>query len=204
MAARGVADFLMDFGSPISKPTLALAAPPAAPVIAPISVDKQIREAVEAAEAAMAARFADEQQVLRAELEQAHAAEQAKREDALLEQTAMLIEDRLQAANEALVKQTHLAVARVLSAALTKQMQERVLDKLAATLRAALADNNAVRLRVSGPVALYAALIERLGDTAPDFEFTQADAVDLTVTIDEALYATRLGDWSAELAEVLR
>jgi hypothetical protein len=201
--ARSLADFLTDFGSPDPVSPPALVAPVATIGFAPEVVERRIREAVEAAESAMAERHAREKEALRAELAAAHAAELAQLAETTNQHNAALIERGLEAVHETVVERTQVAVARILGLALTEQMQARALDHLAATLRSALADKTVMRLRITGPEALHAALVERLGDAAPAIMFTPSNALDLTVAMDDTLYATRLADWSAELAAVL-
>jgi hypothetical protein len=205
MPALAIADFLTDFGSPVREEArpLRLAVPQPKPGIDPAEVEIRIAQAVAEAEAATSARHQAQWLVDRADLESRHAAELAALRAELGENSAQLITARFTALEQALIEQTGGVVARILGAILTEQMQTRSVETLTAALRSALADRETVRLRVSGPAFMHEALMERIGPLAESIEFIETDAVDLTVAVDDALYATRLGDWSAELAQVL-
>src|SRR5438445_818949 len=72
--------------------------------------------------------------------------------------------------------------------------------RLAAAHEAAL---EAERIGVRGPLSLFEPLKAALGDRAANLDFTEAPGFDLTVTIDETVFETRIAEWSASLSEVL-
>ncbi|TIU24661.1 MAG: hypothetical protein E5W38_30465, partial [Mesorhizobium sp.] len=82
-------------------------------------------------------------------------------------------------------------------------LQKRSLDALTRTIGAAVADSEAVRIGVRGPLSLFEPLKAALGDRAANLDFTEAPGFDLTVTIDETVFETRIAEWSASLSEVL-
>ena len=42
-----------------------------------------------------------------------------------------------------------------------------------------------------------------MGDLSKYLEFTESPSADLTVTVNETLFETRLADWSTALSEVM-
>jgi len=60
-----------------------------------------------------------------------------------------------------------------------------------------------VRIGVRGPLSLFEPLSAALGSRAANLDFTEASGFDLTVTIDETVFETRIAEWSASLSEVL-
>lgn len=207
MPALALADFLTDFGAPSSvertRPIRIATAQPAMAGIDPAEVELRIAQAVAEAEAALMARQEARWLVDRSELEARHAAELAAVRASLSEAAVDTIGTRFEAMEEALLERTGMAVARILGTVLSGQMQLRAVETLATRLRDILIEGKAVRLRISGPASLYEALVARIGEAAASLTFTETDAVDLTVAIDDALYTTRLADWSTDLAEVM-
>jgi hypothetical protein len=84
----------------------------------------------------------------------------------------------------------------------TETLRVQAIAALVETVRAALRDGDALRLRISGPAALHARFAAALGDDAARFRFEPSDSLDLTVSLDNRLYATRLEEWAAALAEM--
>ena len=64
-------------------------------------------------------------------------------------------------------------------------------------------DGEAVRISIRGPASLYDGLQASLGAFAADLHFEEAPGFDLTVAIDDAVFETRLSEWSAALSQVL-
>ena len=60
-----------------------------------------------------------------------------------------------------------------------------------------------MRIAVRGPLSLFETLKASLGPRAANLDFIEAPGFDLTVTIDEAVFETRMAEWSATLSEVL-
>ena len=104
---------------------------------------------------------------------------------------------------DALHKLTTAVAGRILGGLVSDDVRRRSLDGLAGTIREAVGDAEAVRIRVSGPQSLFAALAERLGETARLLHHVEAPGIDLAIDIDGELFETRLSDWSAMLAEAL-
>ncbi|TIR88239.1 MAG: hypothetical protein E5X08_32115, partial [Mesorhizobium sp.] len=98
---------------------------------------------------------------------------------------------------------TAATVARIIGGVVSDDLQERSIEALARTVSAAIADSEAVRIGVRGPLSLFEPLKASLGDRAANLDFTEAAGFDLTVTIDETVFETRIAEWSASLSEVL-
>ena len=82
-------------------------------------------------------------------------------------------------------------------------LQKRSLEALARTIGEAVADNEAVRIGVRGPLSLFETLKTALGPRAANLDFVEMPGFDLTVAIDEAVFETRIAEWSAALSEAL-
>jgi hypothetical protein len=207
MTGRALFDVLTDFGSATRRPL----ADPMEPVI----VDP-VEEAVQAfdyaaalaggiaeAEAALAERLAAEYGASIAEMESRHAAELASIQADLGKQAAAIVNERLDAMREQISASTAAIAARVLGTMVTDDLSRRSIEALAVTIGAALEDREAVRIRVRGAPALCEALHDAMGARADQVDFAPGEGFDLTVTIDESILETRLGEWSHALTEVL-
>lgn len=206
MAERALADFLTDFGrGPAPVAGEAAAMPSIAEVLAPPPLDP---EAILAAEVAVAeARLRTELQTAA----EAALAEQQQRHDAELEAlraelgalAGQRIAAELAAAEERFVALISDATARILSSMLSDDLNRRSVERLADMIRGAVADRDAVRIRVAGPQSLFETLQAALGPLAAQCDFAEAPGFDLTVAIDDALFETRLTEWSATIGEVI-
>ena len=63
--------------------------------------------------------------------------------------------------------------------------------------------SRAARIGVRGPLSLFEPLKAALGSRAANLDFAEAPGFDLTVSIDETVFETRIAEWSASLSEVL-
>ncbi|TGQ52850.1 hypothetical protein EN836_17425 [Mesorhizobium sp. M1C.F.Ca.ET.193.01.1.1] len=207
MASGALFDLLPDFGSRAPR----AGQPPAAPDIerkpdaSPPQADigALIAEAVAEAEAALEAR-------LGATHAAALEAERRANDDAakaFLESfggdLGTAIATRIDAMEARVAALAGVTIARIIGGIVSDDLQKRSLDALASTISAAIADSEAVRIGVRGPLSLFEPLKAALGDRAANLDFTEAPGFDLTVTIDEAVFETRIAEWSASLSEVL-
>ncbi|WP_292333909.1 hypothetical protein [Mesorhizobium sp.] len=110
---------------------------------------------------------------------------------------------RIDAMEARVAELTAATVARIIGGVVSDDLQERSIEALARTVSAAIADSEAVRIGVRGPLSLFEPLKASLGDRAANLDFTEAAGFDLTVTIDETVFETRIAEWSASLSEVL-
>lgn len=118
--------------------------------------------------------------------------------------SATLIEIRMTEMESRLTSLATAAAARILAGLLSDDIQKRSIERLAAALGEALADPDAVKVRVTGPQSLFAALAERMGERAQHLHHVEAESLDLIVDIDDRLFETRLSEWSEHLNEVLQ
>lgn len=107
---------------------------------------------------------------------------------------------------EAEVRVTEFAVAalaRAVGSILSEEIQKRTIAGLTLAIREAMADRDAVRIRVRGPLSLFETLRASLGAQAAKLDFAEAPGLDLTVSIDGNPIETRLSEWSAGISEIL-
>lgn len=210
MPALALADALMDFGAPDpARPMIHVLRPvEPQPLLSPpvdeTLVAKRVADAVIRAETRMRERHEEELAALKSELEARHAAEIDAFANRLSAEAGIRIGEAMQVLESTLTERTGNTVARTLGYALAKPMAERAVSELAQVMRKALSERDILRIHVSGPASLRTALAAKLGSDGDRIVFTEADSIDLTAALDETLYATRLGDWSARLAEVLK
>ena len=207
MASAALFDLLPDFGSRTSAANQAPAAHaaehmPAAP--APqADIGALIAEAVVEAEAALEARLAlAHQAALDAERQASDDAAKAFLES-FGGDLGTAVAGRIEAMEQRVAELTGATVARIVGGLLSDDLQERSLQALSRTISAAVADSEAVRIGVRGPLSLFEPLSAALGSCAANLDFTEAPGFDLTVTIDETVFETRIAEWSASLSEVL-
>lgn len=204
MPANALFDLLTDFGSRPARAQSPATAPH--PVAAPAPVVDT--------EALLAERVAEAKAEIEARLTTAHREElEAERKANADEAEAFMaslgkdvgatIADHMQLLEGRLSELIGGQVARILGPVMAEDLQKRSLDSLARVIRQTLADDEAMRIRVSGPALLYETLREAMGDRANCLDFTEAPGFDLTVTVDDAVFETRMSEWSRALSEIL-
>lgn len=166
-------------------------------------IDALIAEAVARAETETAERLAAEHAgILNGERER-HAEEVASLQARLGEEASAMIEARFADAGRELVELTAAVAARILGGLMTDDLRERSLARLAGVIQDALADDDAVRIRIRGNQALHDALRSRLANHLGQIDYTEDADFDLSISINDSVYETRLAEWSAALAETL-
>ena len=214
MSRFALADALTDFGAPPVHPVdpfpvAATAQPvdfplePAPPAIEPVDIDALIAEAVEQAQAALEQRLGDEHAAALAAAQAHHAEELAALERKFAEEASEKIVARFAEMESQIIELTSAVTARILGATLTNDIRDRSLERLAGLIREALADGEAVRIRLHGSLPLFEALKERLPDHCDQLDFMERPDFDLSLSIDNSVYETRLAEWSHALAETL-
>ena len=210
MVSAALFDLLPDFGSraphanQAATPRDAGHMPTAPAAQAPqADIGALIAEAVADAEATLEARLAlAHQAALDAERQ---ASDDAAR--AFLKSfggdLGAAVATRIEAMERRIAELTGATVARIIGGLLSDELQERSLQALSRTIGAAVADNEAVRIGVRGPLSLFEPLKAALGSRAANLDFVEAPGFDLTVSIDETVFETRIAEWSASLSEVL-
>ncbi len=200
-----LADLLVDFGARprmaaprAVEPQPVAPAPPQAP---PVDVDALIAEAVARAEAEVATRFQLEMELRLREADEAHQTEL----DRVRAEAGVELGKRIAAGIADLEHKTigitSAIVARILEQVATEAVTARAVAALAGTIRSVIDDAETIRVRVKGPQSLFLPLAAAMGDQSRHLDFTEVNAVDLTVAIDETLFETRIAEWSAALAE---
>ena len=210
MPSLALSDFLQDFGSRPGQPSGLARLPAAEARPVPMSpgftaeeVERRVAEAVNRASDEVAANLTRiYEDTLEAERTQ-HAAELDALRGSLATGAGGMIAMRMDAFEADLVALTTAATARIVGAFLSDEMQKRSIDRLAAAIRDALGDREAVRVQVRGPLSLHEPLVTALGARGAALEFVETASVDISVAIDASLYETRLAEWSAAVAEVL-
>lgn len=205
--ASALFDLLPDFGSRTpraSQPPSARAAEPMPAAPAPqADIGALIAEAVADAEAALAARLAlAHQAALDAERQASDDAAKAFLES-FGGDLGAAVTTRIEAMEQRVAELAGATVARIVGGLLSDDLQQRSLHALSRVIAAAVADSEAVRIGVRGPLSLFEPLNAALGSRAANLDFTEAPGFDLTVTIDETVFETRIAEWSASLSEVL-
>ncbi len=171
-------------------------------------IEERVRQEVEQAEQALEQRLTERHQD---ELAAARAEERERAQAELEARTKELAELAGQRSPRACPRwkrswppMSRRTVARIVGGVLTDELQKRTIDSLAASLRKALRDDEAIRLEVHGPQYLYEALASALPERADSLHYVEGDGFDLAVTLDGTLFETRLGEWSTALAEILK
>lgn len=167
-------------------------------------VDELIRTEVERVERELTERLSAEHEAALAAERERHAAEMEALERQFGEVMGTSVVDEMAAMRETVTTLVTAVTARILGPVLTADIQRRAVDTLAATVRAAIEDDESIRVKVSGSPALYEGLRAAIGeDIAHFFDFSESPATDLTVRIDERVFETRLSEWSAAMEESL-
>ncbi|WP_137933496.1 hypothetical protein [Mesorhizobium comanense] len=162
-----------------------------------------IAEAVAQAEATLGERLsAAHEAALEAE-RQANAEEARTFLESLGGDVGTAVSSRIDAMETRVTDLVAATVARIIGGIVSDDLQKRSLEALAGAVREAVGDGEAVRIAVRGPLSLFETLRTSLGPRAANLDFIEAPGFDLTVTIDEAVFETRMAEWSATLSEVL-
>lgn len=170
------------------------------PAPAPVDIDALIAEAVAQAETELTQRLNEEHgQALRMVQEQ-HRQEIDAIEARFADEASEKIATSFTELETSVIETTGAVAARILGAVISDDIRERSLERLAAIIRAALADGEAVRIRLHGSLPLFEALKQRLPQLGDQLDFTERPDFDLSLSIDDSLYETRIAEWSAALA----
>jgi len=207
MPSAALFDLLPDFGtrSPRAGQPQAAAEPERSPAepVPQADIGTLIAEAVADAETALEARLgAAHQAALDAE-RRANADEAKVFLEGFGGDLGQAIAIHINAMEARVTDLVSATLARIIGGMVSDDLQKRSLDALARTIREAVADSEAVRIAVRGPLSLFEALAASLGSRAGQLDFVESPGFDLTVVIDEAVFETRIAEWSASLSEVL-
>lgn len=206
--ALAIADLLPDFAPSPPRPApaavtvpprleLARSAPPPEP--APVDIDKIVAEAVAKAEADLAQRLEALYEERAAEDRIRHEEEMAALRTTLSVELASKAAAALSELERRAIEESTSICARILGQIVDEDVRNRAVAALATAVGNAVGDADAIRVRVSGPQSLFMPFAAAMGDHARHLEFVETDACDLTVSLDETLFETRLGEWSSAL-----
>jgi hypothetical protein len=197
-------DALKDFGPPpASRPETH--APDHAAAVQPARVDPAALLADAVAEAeARATRSANAEWEARMAAErELHAVEIEHLTRRFGAEAGKTVLERMDVLERDLTAHAGAAIARILGTLMTDTLRQRSVDSLASTLLAAARDAETLRVEVRGPQSLFEALDKALGGRIADVVYTEGDGFDLTVSFDETVFETRIGEWMASLSEIL-
>lgn len=162
-----------------------------------------VAAAVADAEDALTARLNDEHAAALEAEREGHAAEIAALGARIGAETGTAIAARIDEMEARVVHLATDAAARIIAGLVSNDIQKRSIEGLATSILAAIADREAVRVKVSGPQFMFDALAAAMGDRAENIDFAESMGFDLSVSIDDNLFETRLGEWSHALSETL-
>lgn len=209
MSALALSDVLKDFGRqqqptkpvPMNMPPQR---PPAEAFVASQDVETDaIAQAIDDAKQELAARLKAEHTEAIEALQESHRQEIERLEAEIGERAGNAVAAGFQEMENRLVQLTSSSATRILGVLLTEDVRAKALDALAAAIGKAAGDREAVRIRIHGPLSLFEALRPKLGSYADQVEFTESARLDVTVAIDDALFETRLSEWSSSLSEIM-
>ncbi|RUW95780.1 hypothetical protein EN851_11830 [Mesorhizobium sp. M8A.F.Ca.ET.208.01.1.1] len=205
MPSAALFDLLPDFGARAQRASQPQPAAEHMPEAAapPADIGTLIAEAVAQAEAALGERLAATHQAALEAERQANAEEARAFLDSFGGDVGKAVSSRLDAMEARVTDLVGATVARVIGGVVSDDLRKRSLEALAGAIREAVRDGEAVRIAVRGPLSLFETLKASLGPRAENLDFIEAPGFDLTVTIDEAVFETRMAEWSATLSEVL-
>lgn len=205
MASAALFDLLPDFGAnpPRVRPPAVERAPAQQQPEPQVDIDAVVARAVAEAEAALEARLAG-QHAQELETERRQNADEARAfMESFGEDLGNAVAERIEAMQANVTELVGAAVTRIVGTLLGNDLRERSLAALARSIRDSVGDADAVRIHVRGPQTMADTLRTALGPLAEQLDFAEAPGFDLTVTIDEAVFETRMAEWANALAEVL-
>ena len=206
MTGLALADYLTDFGTPPSaaRKPVEIVTPAVTPVAMPtVDVGALVDAEVAKVEARLRAEMNDAAEAALNVERARHEIEIAELQAAFGADASARIAAAVEAAEASLTGITTTAAARILSSFLSDELARRSVEQLASRIREATADRDAVRIKVSGPQSMLHRLGAALGPLEAQCDFTEADAFDVTVSIDGALFETRLAEWAAQIGEAM-
>lgn len=206
MTGLALADYLTDFGTPPSaaRKPVEIVTPAVTPVAMPaVDVGALVDAEVAKVEARLRAEMNDAAEAALNVERARHEIEIAELQAAFGADAGARIAAAFETAEASLTGITTTAAARILSSFLSDELARRSVEQLASRIREATADRDAVRIKVSGPQSMLHRLGAALGPLEARCDFTEADAFDVTVSIDGALFETRLAEWAAQIGEAM-
>ncbi|MCO5070541.1 MAG: hypothetical protein M9944_04930 [Rhizobiaceae bacterium] len=209
MTQLALADFLTDFAAPqiaareASPAAPAPAAPPPPCALPEIDIDAIVAREVARAQEEMRSELSTAAEAAMSVERARHQMEITQMQVAFGTEAAARITTALEEAEERLASLVTASTTRILSSVLSDDLAQRSVSELAARIREATADREALRIKVAGPQSLLDSLTEALGPLADRCDFTESDGLDVTVSIDDALFETRLAEWAGQIGGIV-
>ncbi|MER9580628.1 hypothetical protein [Mesorhizobium sp. M0276] len=205
MPSAALFDLLPDFGTRTQRASRATVDPqhnqetPAPQA----DIGTLIAEAVVQAEVALEARLSVAHEAALEAERQANAEEARVFLESIGDDIGKAVSQRIDAMEARVTGLVAATVARIVGGIISDDLQKRSIEVLASAIREAVGDAEAVRIAVRGPLSLFETLKASLGPRAANLDFVETPGFDLTVAIDEAVFETRMAEWSTTLSEVL-
>lgn len=162
-----------------------------------------IAEAIAQAEAALETRLSSAHEAALEAERQANAEDARIFLESLGDDVGKAVSQRIDAMEARVTGLVAATVTRIIGGIVSDDLRKRSLEALASAVREAVADAEAVRIAVRGPLSLFETLKTALGPRAANLDFVEAPGFDLTVAIEETVFETRMAEWSATFSEIL-
>lgn len=198
------AEFLEDFGSPVSMTSL--------PAISSAASEQAEQAGISEVELEMAKAAAHEEgyNAAKAELQaQFDAQLSAASTEHMAQMDALKTEigqSMLQQLTHGLTEQVSeysnkitSDVTQILNQLIDQTLVERSVSELAQTVKNALADNDTLKMKLSGPSHMLELIAKELEQQFSQLEVVETDAAELSVSFDDEFLSTKLNQWRCEI-----
>ncbi|MBB5571465.1 MULTISPECIES: hypothetical protein [Rhizobium] len=177
---------------------------PEAPVVQPIDIEAERREAYAQGHEAATQELTQKHQTELETIAETHRGEMDALRTRYEERAAEKIVNGLTKVATILGQAISAEAAAALAPIMTEELTTRAVADLAERVEAAILDGAAGPITVSGPRHLFESLHDSLGQNGVLLRHIEARDVDLTVTIGESVLVTRMSAWAASLKEILK
>lgn len=209
MRTQTLSDALLDFGAaalaprPDKLPRPMPAPEPRGSATSDAEWQARLDRVVADTEARVAASLKERHEAEIEKLAEAHRAEVQTLMQDFASTMGATMSTRLKELEDRVVELTATSAARLLSGVLSDDLGRKSVQRMVKVIRSALEDSDALEIVVRGPVSLYEPLRAAMGASSERMRFVEAPGADLSVSIDETVYETRLAEWSGALSEVI-
>ncbi|OLP58174.1 hypothetical protein BJF93_05985 [Xaviernesmea oryzae] len=177
---------------------------PAVPALPKIDIDAERLQARQDGRAEAEAELNERHAAVIAALEARHREELDAQRAALGAEAAERIASRFKELSTAIVEHLGNEAARALAPVLQDALARKAVSDLSRTLKRSLAEGEACRIVVTGPLILFEALRAELGDIAEaSFRHVEAEDIDLSVDLGGPILVTRMSAFAKAVGKVL-
>lgn len=134
-----------------------------------------------------------------AALTQEHAAEMERLTIDIGQNTAQQLISGLSAQTDAYCNQMTAQVTEILCQLIDQDIVERSIAELSQTIQTVLADQDQLKMKLSGPKNLLDMVCDPLKQTVTSLEIEETDGQELTVLFDDQILSTRLAQWRKDI-----